>query len=191
MPYKIEFKKLAEEIDITDVAKLLGLKLTRDHRCACPTCDGDDRVLQIFPDTNSFRCHVEGLSGDCISLYAHVKRLGMWPAAKALNDHFNSPTGETISPTTPRRKSGGDQPPTFDPAAFAANLSYTDEVAALGIEEEDATRLGIGFHSKRKRVYFALRNPDGSVSGFVSFEGAVKLPPTWLKSNVVLLRKKA
>ena len=33
----------------------------------------------------------------------------------------------------------------FDPAAFAAKLTYTTEVAALGITEAQATQFGIGF----------------------------------------------
>jgi len=75
----------------------------------------------------------------------------------------------------------------FDPAAFASKLAFTDEVAELGISEEDATRLQIGF--TRGKVYFPIRNEDGS-SGFIGFaDGQLKMPPQWLRTNVVKLKR--
>ena len=72
--------------------------------------------------------------------------------------------------------------------AFAAKLSFTDEVAELGISEEDATRLQIGF--TRGRVYFPIRNEDGSISGFVGYaDGQLKMPPQWIQTNVVKLKR--
>jgi len=76
----------------------------------------------------------------------------------------------------------------FDPAAFAARLSFTDEVAELGITEEDTTRLQIGF--TRGRVYFPIRNEDGSVAGFVGYaDGQLKMPPQWIGTNVMKLKR--
>jgi hypothetical protein len=48
---------------------------------------------------------------------------------------------------------------------WLAKLAFTDEVAELGITEEDAVRLQIGF--TRGKVYFPVRNDDGSISGFI------------------------
>jgi hypothetical protein len=38
----------------------------------------------------------------------------------------------------------------FDPVAFAAKLVFNEEVEALGLTEEDTTKLGIGWHPQRK-----------------------------------------
>ena len=74
------------------------------------------------------------------------------------------------------------------PVAFASKLAFTDEVAELGISEEDATRLQIGF--TRGKVYFPIRNEDGSISGFVGYaDGQLKMPPAWIRTNVVKLKR--
>jgi hypothetical protein len=76
----------------------------------------------------------------------------------------------------------------FDPVAFAAKLAFTDEVAELGITEEDAARLQIGF--TRGKVYFPFRNDDGSISGFTGYaDGQLKTPPQWIGTNVVKLKR--
>jgi hypothetical protein len=46
----------------------------------------------------------------------------------------------------------------------------------------------IGF--TRGKVYFPIRNEDGSISGFVGFaDGQLKMPPQWLRTNVVKLKR--
>ena len=76
----------------------------------------------------------------------------------------------------------------FDPQAFAGKLTFTDEVAALGISEEDATRPQIGF--TRGKVYFPIRNEDGSIAGFVGYaDGQIKMSPAWIRTNVVKLKR--
>ena len=65
MPYKVDFKQLATEIDIADVADLLKLKVIKG-RAHCPVCDSE-RAIQLYPETNSFCCHSADISGDCIS----------------------------------------------------------------------------------------------------------------------------
>jgi hypothetical protein len=80
--------------------------------------------------------------------------------------------------TLPQQMERGKQPAPkeFDPVAFAAKLAFTDEAAELGISEEDATRLQIGF--TRGKVYFAVRNEDGSISGFIGYaDGQIRMPP--------------
>jgi len=76
----------------------------------------------------------------------------------------------------------------FDPLAFTAKLQFTDEVSELGLTEEDATRLQICF--TRGKVYFPIRNEDGSIRGFIGYaDGELKLPPQWLQTNVVKLKR--
>src|SRR5258708_29156140 len=44
----------------------------------------------------------------------------------------------------------------------------------------------IGF--TRGRVYFPIRNEDGSIAGFVGYaDGQLKMPPQWIGTNVVKL----
>jgi hypothetical protein len=219
VPYKLSFKKIAEQVDIGDVAKLCNLVVTKD-RATCPVCDSE-RSIQLFAETNSFRCHSAEISGDCISLYAHLNGTGMYAAAKSLQEQFG--TADAARPaTSPTSPAGGpvkSQPAstnlsadghhhrepvqklakvdrTFDAAAFAARLAYTEEVSALGISPEDASRLGIGFHAQagllRNRVCFPIRNEDGTIAGYIGVQGAdVKVPTTWLPPKVVQLRRRA
>jgi hypothetical protein len=103
---------------------------------------------------------------------------------------FLSPTGPAHnSDKAEQKKAPATKKETaFDPAAFASKLAFTDEVAELGISEEDATRLQIGF--TRGKVYFPIRNEDGSISGFVGFaDGQLKMPPQRLRTNVVKLKR--
>jgi DNA primase len=193
----LDFKAIAENIDVVDVAEYLGLKTKREKdsfRCTCPVCD-TERGLEIIPNTNSFACYgcqapagKKHVGGDIIALVAHVKGYsGMYKAAKELHAHFSAARG-----TAPQKEKGrANVPAPFDPAKFAAKLEYTEEVEALGIAEADAKALGIG--CQRGRVYFPIRNDDGSVAGFIGFKDGEKpyVPETWLHGNVVPLRKKA
>jgi hypothetical protein len=50
------------------------------------------------------------------------------------------------------------------------------------------SRLQIGF--TRGRVYFPIRNEDGSIAGFVGYaDGQLKMPPQWIGTNVVKLKR--
>lgn len=210
MPYKLDFKQIAEDIDVLTVARHFSLKLKREgneFRARCPVCDsGDDRALHLYAETNSFRCHAAELSGDCISFYAHLMRYdGMYKAAKELLELFGTAAAaRTVQATAPQKPEGRSQPaPTkpegFDPAAITAKLTYTDEVAALGISEKDAAMLGIGFHAGagflRGRVAFAIRNETGAIVGFIGYqEGgkpSLKIPNRWMSPKVVPFARRA
>src|SRR5205814_928904 len=107
-----------------------------------------------------------------------------------LQQHFRaSPRAAPAThPQKPEGRTAKAQPaPAFDPDIFAQKLAYSDELKELGITQEDADRLGIGFHAKYKRIYFPIRNLDGSVSGFIGYaNGELKMPPQWLTSNKVV-----
>jgi hypothetical protein len=50
------------------------------------------------------------------------------------------------------------------------------------------SRLQIGF--TRGRVYFPIRNEDESIAGFVGYaDGQLKMPPQWIGTNVVKLKR--
>lgn len=202
MPAYIDFKELAAAIDVADVAQHARVKLKQsgsELRGACPACNsGDERALQVIPQTNSFRCHSAKLSGDCISLYAHVANIGNYAAARALQEHFLG--ARTAPPTPPQKTEVRKQPPppkseAFDPEAFAQKLTYTEQVEELGIREADAERLSIGYCTKglmKGRVCFPVRNADGTIAGFVGFgDGTLKLPQKWQSPTVVPFKQRA
>jgi hypothetical protein len=118
----------------------------------------------------------------------------MYRAAKEIAQHFgaNAPTVQGTHPQSPESRTAPvAQPAPFDPQAFAAKLEYSPEIEAIGLSEENATRLGIGFY--RKRIYLAVRNEDGTIAGFAEFaDSKLRLPDKWLKpTNVVPIKRAA
>jgi len=206
MPF-IDFAALREAVPIDSVASILPLKWKQEGNQLRATCPhhGGERGLAITPEKGLFVCMATSKGGDCISLYAHVNGCTMFQAAQALQEEFGTVPNRTIPngtvskeratvPQKPEGRTEKSQPasaPSFDPEKFAEKLCYSDEVAALGISEDDAERLGVGFHSQRKSVYFPVRNPDHSISGYIGIkDGQAKMPPKWLPGspNVKRLR---
>jgi hypothetical protein len=203
VPLRLNFREIAASIDIFDVAAYLKLAIVK-NRTTCPACESE-RAIEFYPETNTFFCHSAKVGADCISLLAHVRnQQGQYAAAKELSEHFHTagadgkvathPEAVRAEPTAPKKllTGAGKKSHDFDPVAFAAKLTYSEEVKALGISEEDAETFSIGFH--RGKVYIPLRHDDGTIAGFIghSSEG-LKLPPSWLPktSNVVKLPKRA
>lgn len=213
MPAQLDFKAIAEEVDIVEVARHLGLDLTRDLRSPCPVCQSQDRAIEFIEDTNTFRCWAappppgkKVLGGDCITLYAHVKGFqGSYRAAKELSEIFGvgGPVTRTssIAKHVPKK---GTAPPArekatttrettrtpFDPAAFAEKLEYSSEVGALGYTEQEAADFGIGQY--RNVVYKAARYASGVTAGYWKHvDGKWAAPKQWLPdaSNVVQLKR--
>jgi hypothetical protein len=217
MPAQLDFKAIAEEVDICEVARHLGLELTRELRSPCPACQSEDRAIELIEDTNTFRCWAappppgkKVLGGDCITLYAHVRGFqGSYRAAKELSEIFGvggkvpvRSTSTSIAKHVPekgtapqaRQKAanrGGDNRPEFDPQAFLEKLEYTDEVAATGLSEEDAKFLGVGFH--RGKLYQAARWPNGDIACFTTpTNDSLKFPKTLVRpkeAKVIRLEK--
>ena len=189
----IDFSELKKTVSIEQAADFLGLELKQSQhqlRGACPTCNsGRERALAITPEKQLFYCFASETGGDCIKLVAHIKGIKQQEAAQELAEHFD----RKVQATVPQRTESRKQPAsTFDPEAFGKRLVYTNEVSALGINEEDAVRLGIGFHPQRKMVYLPIRNVDGSIAGFIGCQpgSQLKMPPQWLhQTNVVRLRR--
>jgi DNA primase len=151
-----------------------------------------------------FYCFSAGIGGDLISLWGHIEKCSLADAGKQIADTFgvgnrgtsapvknSAPVPSNTRATVPQKqKAGENQPKPFDPVAFASKLQFTDEVSALGLTEQDATRLQIGF--TRGKIYFPIRNEDGSISGFIGYaDGQLKVPPQWIGTNVVTFPKKS
>jgi hypothetical protein len=204
----INFEDVERLATIEELAEMLGLKTKKYNasqiRCACPVHGGEDTTLAISPGVRSkrgsegvFYCQKGKSGGDRIGLVAHCMDIGQQDAAFFIAEQYGNSEGTvpTVSKkraTVPQKHEGRKQPASpskeFDPLAFAAKLQFTDEVAELGITEEDATRLQIGF--TRGKVYFPIRNDDSSIAGFIGFaDGELKMPPQWLLSNVVKLKR--
>jgi hypothetical protein len=58
-----------------------------------------------------------------------------------------------------------------------------------GVTTSNQRNRAVGF--TRGKVYFPIRNEDGSISGFVGFpDGQLKMPPQWIRTtNVVKLKR--
>lgn len=218
---KLPFVKMEEVLELADIEQLarmlnLPLKGSVTMRCKCPVHGGDDRALAVTPGVMSngkhpslgvFKCWASGeKGGDRIGLVAHVMELSQQEAMHHIKEYFGTvetvpdrvtvPRRDTVPdrdnvPVTPRQER---QEPThhFDPEKFASKLVWHEEVGKFGLTEDDAERLGVGFHPQQKHVYFPIKNPDGSFSAFIGVkDGRVKMPPQWLASrgNVVKLRR--
>jgi DNA primase len=199
MPY-VDFKAIKAAVSIEDAANLLKLPLKKSGnqlRSNCPACGNEDeRIVVITPSRGLFYCFDAKVGGDCLALVQHITGLDVQDAAQFLAPkEATVPQKQEVGDNRPNSKSEpksrhtpGTPPREFDPAAFASKLAFTDEVAELGINEEDATRLQIGF--TRGKVYFPVRNEDGSISGFVGYaDGRLKMPPQWIGTNVVKLKR--
>jgi hypothetical protein len=156
-----------------------------------------------------FYCQRDKSGGDRIGLVAHVMEMGQQDAAFFIAQQFGTeiangrtvdgdtvtvPTASKAQATAPQarqkastsrettRQPKSEQP--FDPAAFAAKLVFSDEVASLGFSEEDAEHFGVGFY--RGKVYAPLRHPDGTIACFCDYgNGTLKLPARsrWLEQS--------
>jgi CHC2 zinc finger len=205
-----DFQLIKAQVTIEAAAQFLNLELRpmgAALRGPCPACQsGGDRALVVTPSKQLFYCFAAGIGGDLISLWGHIEKCSPADSGRQIADNFgvgnrgtsapvktSAPVHNSPSPHKSEAKSRhtpGTPPREFDPAAFASKLQYTDEVSALDISEEDATRLGIGF--TRGKLYIALRDEYGFTTGFVAFaDGVLKMPPKLLPNPSVVELKRA
>lgn len=216
MPF-IDFAVVEELATIEELADMLGLKTKRHGaaqiRCSCPVHGGEETTLAISPGVRSkrgsqgvFFCQKAKSGGDRIGLVAHCMDIGQQDAAFFIQEQFGAngtvestrTVDSTVSKkraTVPQKTESRSQPaPTsFDPNSYLSKLVYNDDVAALGINEDDAQSLGIGFVTTglhRGRLAIALRWPSGEIAGFGSVEGGtIKLPSKLIQPKVVALKR--
>jgi DNA primase len=196
---RLDFNDIKAHVSLEQVMQMLDLRLKKSgsqYRGDCPVHGGNDRTFVVTPN-KGFYCFSEKKGGDQIAMYAHCKECTNYDAAVAITAHFrltNSPAPE-VKPNQRQVNSKTTSEPQardFDPDAFAAKLQYTPEVEALGLSQEDADRIGVGWHPQRKAIYLGFRNPDGSWSGWMKFsEGELVMPPSWISTNVVPMKRRA
>lgn len=183
-----DFKAIKEAVSVEQAMVFLTLKnFTAEkgnYRGECPACRSGSRSLEIFPSTNSFRCHAAKKSGDVISLVAHVHGTSMKDAAGFLDDKRARKAEKTAEPTKE-----------FGPLSHLAHEHK--DVQAMGFPEDVAQTLGIGFASRglmRGFVALPLRDEQGVLTGYVGVPAGteVKTPPTWhgIHTNVVPIKTK-
>ena len=150
----VDYAALKAAVSIEAAAAWLGLETTKANeqlRCECPAHGGGKRSLVITPAKQLFYCFAaDGQSGgDVLELVAHCKAIDVKQAARDLEARFVAQ-----KPTAP---DGLDKVADYlDPKHEA--------VAALGLSEDLAVALGIGFAPKgvmRGRVLMPLRTSDG------------------------------
>jgi hypothetical protein len=205
MPY-ISFEEVERLASIEQLAEMLGLnakKSGRQLRCSCPVHGGDERTLAITPDVKSkrgsegvFFCQAGKSGGDRIGLVAHCMDIGQQDAAFFIQEQYGTGNSTVVAKdvpkaTVPQNRRAEPTASQFDPAKFAAKLEFSDEVAALGIGEDDAVRIGLGWHPQRKQIYFALRDEYGFITGFVGVKGELKMPPKLIPNPSVVKLKRA
>ena len=170
----IDFAEIKSANAISEVAEKLGLTMNKSGaslRGKCPVCEsGGDRNLVVTPGKEVYFCFSEGKGGDVLQLISHVKGIGVKDAAQWLS-----------GPSTSKEKTSKGEPPTegFKP------LSYLEPdhpaVLALGIEPDDADRIGCGFAPRgmmKGTVAFPIRSTTGKLLGYLGVVDC-KVPGTW------------
>lgn len=202
MPY-IDFQEVKRRVSIHEAAQKLGLMLKQEKnqwRGMCPSCQaGGDRALVLTPERGLFYCFAAKAGGDCIALVAHITGVDAQEAA-----HFLLPEEQELTrpqkPGVPSAPASTAAPPVgtskrpegFDADAYLDKLDYQhDQVKALGLTEEEARELGVGFSSTgfhRNTLVFAVRWPSGEIAGFMAAEN-IKFPKRLQPMKIVHLRR--
>ncbi|MFN0219237.1 MAG: CHC2 zinc finger domain-containing protein [Hyphomicrobium sp.] len=162
----VDYAALKAAVDIQAVAAWLGLETRRTNeqlRCECPKHGGGKRSLVITPAKQLFYCFAPTgqTGGDAIELVAHCKDITVKEAALEIEKQFIA-----AKPDAP----DGLQ-------KVATYLDHGHEaVLALGLSQELAAALGIGFAPKgvmRGRVLIPLRTADGTLAGYAGYADAL------------------
>jgi len=168
----IDFEDVKKNVPIEKAVTLLELDLKprgTQLRGNCPVCDGGERILCVTPAKSCWYCFGCKTGGDQIALASHMR--GEDPKAAA---HY-------LSGTVPERKERREK----SQKGFKA-LEYLkpdhEAVQALGIEPEDAERIGLGYATRgagRGSVMIPIRLETGQLVGYVATQELTYVPPEW------------
>ncbi len=153
-------------------------------RAPCPVCGGGPRAIVITPAKNLFHCFPSKAGGDQIALVSHVKGVSQKDAAALM---FGQQAQGTVTSTVQGTSTVQDK---FPPLDYLEADHIT--VEALGLSQETAEALGIGYAPKgmmKGYVAIPVRLPTGELTGYIGIiEG--KVPKEFHLSNVVTFPKK-
>lgn len=92
-----EKKNLLKSINVEQVAKALGLNVSR-HQCLCFSHDDHHPSLVFNVKSNTWKCYTCGIYGDCISLVQQKLGLGFMDACLWLGSQFGIEVGNDYEP---------------------------------------------------------------------------------------------
>jgi DNA primase len=158
-------------------------------RAPCPACgNGGPRAIVITPAKNLFHCFPSKAGGDQIALVSHVKGVSQKDAAALM---LSQPSPGTVQNRTSNSTSTVQVQDKFPPLDYLEADHIT--VEALGLSQETAEALGIGYAPKgmmKGYVAIPIRLPTGELTGYIGItEG--KVPKEFHLSNVVTFPKKS
>jgi DNA primase len=186
----IDFADVKARCSIEQAAKLLDLKTTEERmqlRAPCPVCGGGPRAIVITPSKNLFHCFPSKAGGDQIALVSHVKSVSQKDAAALMLGQSGPGTVQSNN-TVQSTSTVQDK---FRPLDYLEADHIT--VEALGLSQETAEALGIGYAPKgmmKGYVAIPIRLPTGELTGYIGItEG--KVPKEFHLSNVVTFPKKS
>lgn len=174
----LDFLAIKEANHIEPTAEKLGLTLKRQGnqlRGPCPSGQGGDRALVITPEKEAWYSFGLGKGGDVISLVALVHKCSPKEAAAWLSGD----TQPEKKPSKAQTTTAGKPSEGFQPLEYL--VSDHEAVIAIGLQPDDAARLGAGFAPRgvlRGTVAIPVRDEHGKLLGYVGCVD-VRLPSTW------------
>jgi DNA primase len=183
----VDFADVKARCSIVDAVALLGLKTTEERnqlRAPCPACgNGGPRAIVITPSKGLFHCFPSKAGGDQIALVSHVKNLSQKDAATLMLGQSSPGTVRSTSPVPATGTSTVQDK--FPPLDYLEADHIT--VEALGLSQETAEALGIGYAPKgmmKGYVAIPIRLPTGELTGYIGVTEA-RVPKEFHLSNVV------
>jgi DNA primase len=175
----LDFQEIKRTHPIERVAERLGIALKKDGatlRGNCPSGAEGDRKFVITPSKGAWYSFAAQKGGDCISLVAFVKGIGMKEAAAWI-------VGDTEpekKPEIPVKAQAVEKPSEgFAPLEYL--VPDHEMVVAVGFDPDFASTHGIGYAPRgvmRGYVAIPVRNCNGKLLGYVGIHDA-KLPTSW------------
>lgn len=177
------FETLKRELNITQVADFLGLRLKSrtngELRMRCPTChDAADNTLSINPTRQVYTCFAvrPWKRGDLTGLVGHIRGMGNHHAAALLAEHFNLKSVDkeerSAHTSTPQEPTGGRAAGIVAPKAIErlAHLdAHHEALQGFGLSPETFEYFEAGFSKVgvlAGRLLIPCKMPDGTLVAY-------------------------